>query len=360
MEKYKTMYGAQGWEDQVETTQRQENGQLTTANVEKHTVQINSAQNSYIAADDQTSIATSAQQSALEHVRRTAGKLMLPTSIYSLRKSRLKASDKANEGNGTRASHALSPGPPLLEESEDEGTRRQSSSRSNKGCSNTRKKRAQGRGRSPQGNSNGSSDDDSKRKQPVEQATINCPFIPNAGNIDSWMTTLRDNVNVCAERLDDEVMYWFADISRAGTTYDSLAKVHKKFMTVDRKMGAAILKETVKTPSSQLHKTLLADRLRLGQANPPTVPRGQQVVFRVLESVRTSEELGTIYSGTDIVGLWCHGQSIKDLQEFRRSWDYYEAKATGLNEQTKTALLLERMDYLKYFEDNYTTSIHGL
>ena len=59
------------------------------------------------------------------------------------------------------------------------------------------------------------------------------------------------------------------------------------------------------------------------------------------------------------VNLWCAGQTIKDIRDFRRMWEFYENKAAGVDEVTKTNMPLQKMDYLQIFV-NKMDELHAL
>lgn len=204
-----------------------------------------------------------------------------------------------------------------------------------------------------------SSDDESyfqrRRRGRRELGTITCTYIPNAANVIEWMRYMGVQVNVASGRKDKLAAQWFWKIADA-KTFDSLEYVDDRFACMDQVLYVSIESAVRKLGKDKplYNKTIGDGNLAMQRGYTTT---GQQSVFRVLDSIRTNETFGTIYTIEDLTNTHCKDESIVSIENFKRKREFDARNFTGITEELKTGMLLDRLDQLKCIE-NRTFAFH--
>ena len=177
-----------------------------------------------------------------------------------------------------------------------------------------------------------------KRKD-VEKVVV--PKFPTILQVPGWKQRVARNLCSATGMTDLKEIPWILEVTKAGTTMDSLLDSGaKRFKQLDIRLAVA-LSSCVKDGCSELDRVLQQKEAVLMDDKGECL-RGRQIFWMILDYFKTNRDVSVVYTIQDLTNLEWMGD--KHMQSFKFYWETMSARMTNeLSEKSLSEILVDKM-----------------
>ena len=149
----------------------------------------------------------------------------------------------------------------------------------------------------------------SSRRKIKEAEHVSVPPLPKANAMRAWRNTVYQNVNSASGRPDDRTISWIRAVERPDAQPSDFLDSGKRFLTLDRKLGAALSK----IATGELGRILTQAGEDAMQFND-RVARGRELLCIIFQYYSTGKGPDVVYNLNDLQAIRLKGDAIENFQ----------------------------------------------